>query len=168
MQHIYAPWRSKYFEQDETGCPFCAIALNMQDDEENFVFYRDEICYGVMNRYPYTPGHFLLIPYQHVDSPSALCAETFAHLSMLAHKSIMLLEEFGAQGVNTGMNIRAVAGAGIPEHLHWHFVPRFTSDTNFFTTISECRTYGVDFKAIYQRIKLLATTHLAQNPESSN
>lgn len=162
MQHIYAPWRREYFESEDSGCPFCAIALNPKDDEKNFVFYRDELCYGVMNRYPYTPGHFLLIPYEHIDSPSALSTQSFLHLSNLAHKSIALLEAFGAQGINMGMNIKQVAGAGIPEHLHWHFVPRFSADTNFFTTISECRTYGVDFKAIYQQIKELTAIHLAK------
>lgn len=161
MNHIYAPWRREYFEQDMEGCPFCAISLHAQDDEKNFVFYRDDICYGVMNRYPYTPGHILIIPHEHKDTPSALYEKDWAHLNEVALKSIKMLEAFGAQGINMGINIKNVGGAGIPEHLHIHLVPRFSGDTNFFTTICECRTYGADFKVIYAQIKELAQTHLA-------
>lgn len=161
MEHIYAPWRAKYFEQEIEGCPFCEIALHIKDDEKNFVFYRDEICYGVMNRYPYTPGHILLIPHCHIDSPSNLSALEWAHISAITQKSTVMLEAFGAQGINIGANIKVAGGAGIPEHLHIHLVPRFIGDTNFFTTISECRTYGADFKVVYQKIKTLAQTHLS-------
>ena len=74
-------------------------------------------------------------------------------------KGIALLEDFGAQGVNMGININKSAGAGIPEHLHIHLIPRFMGDTNFFTTISECRTFGVDFKATFQKVKSLSQKH---------
>ena len=160
MEHIYSPWRAKYFEEELKGCVFCEISLNPKEDEENFVFYRDEICFCVMNRYPYTPGHFLIIPHDHIDSPTSLDRAVWGHLNDIAQKCIALLEEFGSLGVNYGINIKKVAGAGIPQHLHIHLVPRYEGDTNFFTTISQCRTYGVDFKVIYQKIKTLAHNHL--------
>ncbi len=165
MNHLYSPWRAKYFEEDVEGCVFCNISLHLQDDEENFVFFRDEICFCVMNRYPYTPGHFLIIPHCHLDSPSSLDSRIWLHLNEIAQKCIKILEDFGALGINFGINIKKAAGAGIPEHLHIHLVPRYDGDTNFFTTISECRTYSVDFKAIYQRIKTLATKHLSQKDD---
>lgn len=163
MEHIYSPWRAKYFEEELKGCVFCEISLNPKEDEENFVFYRDEICFCVMNRYPYTPGHFLIIPHDHIDSPTSLDRAVWGHLNDIAQKCIALLEEFGSLGVNYGINIKKVAGAGIPQHLHIHLVPLYEGDTNFFTTISQCRTYGVDFKVIYQKIKTLAHKHLRSN-----
>ena len=163
MEHIYSPWRAKYFEEELKGCVFCEISLNPKEDEENFVFYRDEICFCVMNRYPYTPGNFLIIPHDHIDSPTSLDRAVWGHLNDIAQKCIALLEEFGSLGVNYGINIKKVAGAGIPQHLHIHLVPRYEGDTNFFTTISQCRTYGVDFKVIYQKIKTLAHKHLRSN-----
>lgn len=159
MQQIYAPWRAKYFENEEKGCPFCAISLNPSDDEANFVFFRDELCFCVMNRYPYTPAHFLIIPHEHQASPTQIGTQEWLHLQTLSQKGVALLEEYGAQGVNMGLNIHKSAGAGIPEHLHIHLIPRYSGDTNFFTTISECRTFGVDFKATFQKIKSLSHKH---------
>lgn len=165
MEYIYSPWRAKYFEEPLDGCVFCDISLNPNDDEKNFVFYRDESCFCVMNRYPYTPGHFLVIPHSHLDSISLLDSGTWLHLNVVIQKCVAMLEEFGSEGVNLGVNMKKAAGAGIPNHLHIHLIPRFSGDTNFFTTISECRTFGVDFKAIYEKIKLLATKHLSDiNP----
>lgn len=135
MQQIYAPWRAKYFENEEDkqkGCPFCAISLNEGDDEANFVFYRDELCFCVMNRYPYTPAHFLIIPHEHKASPTQLGTQEWSHLQILVQKGIALLEEFGAHGINMGLNINQSAGAGIPKHLHIHLVPRKIKIAHFF------------------------------------
>ncbi len=167
MNHVYSPWRAKYFEEEVQGCVFCNISLNPQEDEANFVFYRDEVCFCVMNRYPYTPGHFLVIPHQHLDSPSKMQPQVWNHINQITQQCVAMLEEYGAMGINVGINIKEAGGAGIPGHIHIHFVPRYSGDTNFFTTISECRTYGVDFKVIYQKIKKLAQQFLISKGEAN-
>ena len=159
MEHLYAPWRSEYFSKKEEGCVFCNIAKNPKLDEEHRVFFRDDKIYCVMNKYPYTPGHFLIIPHTHTDSPHLLEENTWLHLHKISKKSVPLLLEFGAKGVNIGMNIQKAGGAGIPEHIHLHLVPRYFGDTNFLTTIGDCRAYGVDFDSIFQKIKTLSKKH---------
>lgn len=169
MEHLYAPWRSGYFKDKSTECVFCAISkgdspLNAESkslcegrdstalqeaDFVNRVFYRDDKVFCVMNKFPYTPGHFLIIPHIHIPSPEALDVEIWLQMQRIAQKGVALLKEFGAQGVNLGMNIERAGGAGIPEHLHLHLIPRFIGDTNFFTTIGDSRAYGVDFDEIF-------------------
>lgn len=161
LKHIYAPWRSGYFTTDsKSDCVFCEIASDVQNDTTNHVFYRDSICFGVMNRYPYTPGHFMIIPYKHVDTPTLLSQDEWIHIHTLSQKAIYILEEYGASGINMGINIKQAAGAGIPNHLHLHFVPRFEGDTNFITAIADIRVYGVNFDYIYDKILKLAKKHL--------
>lgn len=157
IERIYAPWRAQYFgAHDEEGCVFCALAAHPSDDEANRVFYRDDKIFAVMNLYPYTPGHFMLLPLQHCDSPEQLPLEVWLHLHRFSHKAMSLLYAYGAQGVNMGANIKKAGGAGIPDHLHLHFVPRFLGDTNFITAIGEARTYGMDFDSVYRHIKDLS------------
>lgn len=162
MDRIYAPWRSKYFGSCAQGCVFCTIASNPQDDEKNRVIYRDDKIFGVMNLYPYTPGHFMLIPLAHCDSPEELPLEIWLHLHKFSHKAANVLYEYGAQGVNMGLNIKKAGGAGIPEHLHMHFVPRYIGDTNFITSIGEARTYGMDFDSVYAKIKVLGAKYFIE------
>ncbi|PAF43874.1 HIT domain-containing protein [Helicobacter sp. 11S03491-1] len=159
MDTIYSPWRSQYFGTKNKNCTFCDISQHPERDEENRVFYRDEICFGVMNRYPYIPGHFMIIPHFHTDSPELLPQEEWLHIHKLSQKSIPLLYEYGASGINIGMNIKQAGGAGIPEHIHLHILPRYIGDTNFFTTVAQARTYGVDFDCVYRKIKELAKKH---------
>lgn len=162
MQRIYAPWRSEYFGSSGGECTFCSIANNPQDDEQNKVIYRDKYVYGVMNRYPYTPGHFMIIPLAHCDSPESLPLDVWLHLHTLSHRAMNLLYEYGAQGVNMGLNVKKAGGAGIPEHLHLHFVPRYLGDTNFMTSIANTRTYGINFDEVYERIKKLAEKYFVK------
>ena len=151
---LYAPWRSDYVSGKKIeGCVFCHISTHINDSEELHVLHRDEHCFVVMNRYPYTPGHFMIIPHLHTDSLEDLESEVWLHMSDLAQKGVRLLKEaFGAQGVNIGMNLGNAAGAGIAEHIHMHLVPRWRGDTNFITSIGETRVYSSDFEKIYQKI----------------
>lgn len=161
MQQLYAPWRNHYLsDKPSDSCVFCGISQNPNEDEKNFVFYRDSTCFGVMNLYPYTPAHLLFIPHNHVDTPELLPIETWLHLQNLAYQAFGLLRDFGAEGINSGINIQKSAGAGIPEHLHLHVVPRYGGDTNFMSIIANCRVYGNDFFDTYHRIKKLAKDHL--------
>lgn len=151
---MYAPWRSDYITGEQIeGCIFCHISSHAGDDNELHVLYRDEYCFVVMNRYPYTPGHFMIIPHLHTDKLEALESEVWLHIADLAQKGVRLLKEsFNAQGVNIGMNLGGAAGAGIADHIHLHLVPRWRGDTNFITSVAETRVYSTDFEKIYQKI----------------
>ncbi len=151
---LYAPWRNDYVSGERIeGCVFCHISNHSDDDTDLHVLYRDEHCFVVMNRYPYTPGHFMIIPHLHTDTLEALESEVWLHMSDLAQKGVRLLKEcFNAQGVNIGMNLGSAAGAGIADHIHMHLVPRWRGDTNFLTSIGATRVYSTDFEKIYQKI----------------
>lgn len=163
METLYAPTRRNYLKGLTEGvCPFCTISQEAQRDDEYFVFYRDSLCFGVMNLYPYTPGHLMFIPHLHVDSPDLLSEESWKHLSSLVRQGCEMLYAFGARGINVGINIRGAGGAGIPDHLHWHLVPRFDRDTNFMTSIAQTRIYGCDFREIFEEMKQLSQKYLGK------
>jgi len=159
---LYAPWRDEYVAGEKIdGCVFCHIYAHPEKDEEHHLLYRDEHCFIVMNKYPYTPGHFMIIPHKHTDKLEELESDVWLHMSALAQKCVRLLKEgFGAHGVNIGMNLGATAGAGIAEHIHMHLVPRWQRDTNFITSIGETRVYSTDFIKIYEKIKGLMPHYL--------
>lgn len=154
MQHLNAPWRSEYFEKKSDCCVFCNIVKNLQDDEKNGVLFRAKHCFGVMNLYPYSPGHFMIIPYKHIDNIESLEEEAWLEMSSYVRIGVEVLKKaVNASGINIGMNLGADAGAGICEHVHYHLVPRWQRDTNFITTIAETRVAGVDFENLYKKIK---------------
>lgn len=162
MQRVYAPWRYDYVAKDQNnGCVFCHISKS-KDDEELGVLYKDEYCFVVMNRYPYSPGHFMIIPHFHTNNLEDLDPLIWSHISLLAQKGVVMLKnELNAKGVNLGMNLGGVGGAGIEEHIHLHLVPRWYGDTNFITTIGETRVYSVDFEEIYKRLKKVSLNYFA-------
>lgn len=155
---LYAPWRTDYIAGKKIeGCVFCHISANGTDDKNLHVLHRDEHCFVLMNLYPYTPGHFMIIPHHHTDALEALDAQTWIHMSALAQKGVKMLKEgFGAHGVNIGMNLGRAGGAGIAEHIHMHLVPRWEGDTNFMTSIAHTRVYSTDFDSIYNKLKELS------------
>ncbi len=159
---LYAPWRTDYVTGERTeGCVFCHISSHPEEDERSHVLYRDDDCFIVMNKYPYTPGHFMIIPHYHTNKLEELDSEVWLRMSALAQKGVRLLKEsFGAQGVNIGMNLGRAGGAGIAEHVHMHLVPRWERDTNFITSIADTRVYSTDFEKIYQKIKAVIPEYL--------
>ncbi|MEF3192575.1 MAG: HIT domain-containing protein [Campylobacterales bacterium] len=164
MDHLYAPWRTEYISgaQQHKGCVFCEIAAHPERDRENHLLFRRSGLFGVMNRYPYTPGHFMIIPDLHCANLEELPEETWLAMCALARVGVKLLKEgFGAHGVNVGLNLGHAGGAGIAEHLHLHLVPRFERDTNFMTAIGETRVYSTDFEVVYEKIYKLWQKELA-------
>lgn len=159
---LYAPWRDEYVTKDKIeGCVFCHISAHAEEDESLHVLHRNEHCFMVMNRYPYTPGHFMIIPHMHTDKLEELPEEVWLDMSKLAKQSVKLLKEgFGAKGVNIGMNLGKAAGAGIAEHIHMHLVPRWERDTNFITAVADTRVYSTDFEKIYKKIKSLLPKYI--------
>jgi diadenosine tetraphosphate (Ap4A) HIT family hydrolase len=155
MQHLYAPWRSEYVTGHKIdGCVFCHIFSHPQDDEELGVLYRDEDLFIVMNKYPYSPGHFMIIPAFHTDKLEELDTKVWLKMNTFAQKGVKLLKDvLNASGVNIGMNLGQIAAAGIAQHIHLHLVPRWQSDTNFITTIGGARVYSADFQKLYHKLK---------------
>ncbi|MBV5278240.1 MAG: HIT domain-containing protein [Campylobacteraceae bacterium] len=162
MDYMYAPWRNAYMAHKKEECVFCHITNNPTLDEEHHVLYRDDFCFIVMNRFPYTPGHFMVIPHFHTDAIEELNEEHWLHISCLVQKCVKMLKVgFGAQGVNLGMNLGKSGGAGIAEHVHYHIIPRWTGDTNFITTIADTRVYGNDFDKIFNKMKALIAEYIS-------
>ncbi len=119
MDYMYAPWRDDYINGKEKGCPFCNIVDDSSKDAQRHVLYRAKNCFLVMNKYPYTPGHFMVIPNTHTDAIENLPSEVWLEMSEYVQKSVKLLkEDFGVDGVNIGMNLGECGGAGIAEHVH--------------------------------------------------
>jgi diadenosine tetraphosphate (Ap4A) HIT family hydrolase len=164
MEQLYAPWRDEYVAgQKIDGCVFCHISKTKDKDCEHHILYRDEICFIVMNKYPYTPGHFMIIPHIHTDKLEDLPLDHWLHITKLTQKGVKLLKEgLKAYGVNIGMNLGECGGAGIAEHIHLHLVPRFPRDTNFITAIGDTRIYSTDFEKIYKRILELSKEYFLE------
>lgn len=153
MQHLCAPWRSEYFSAKKDSCVFCDV-INSDDDDKNGVLFRAKHCFGIMNLYPYSPGHFMIIPNRHTDKIEELDEQTWFEMSKFVRLGVEILKkELYANGVNIGMNLGKAAGAGIAEHVHYHLVPRWSGDTNFITTISDVRVNGTPFHPLFEKLK---------------
>ncbi|WP_200764069.1 HIT family protein [Nitrosophilus alvini] len=161
---LYAPWRTEYVTGEKIeGCVFCHISKNPAMDEKHHVLYRDKNCFVVMNKYPYTPGHFMIIPHFHTEALEELDKDIWLRMCELSQRGVKLLKErFSAEGVNIGMNLGAAAGAGIEEHIHMHLVPRWQRDTNFITSVGHTRVYSIDFEKVYKKLKSYATEYFGE------
>jgi ATP adenylyltransferase len=127
VNHIWTPWRMKYIQgnSDEKGCVFC-LAAEGDDGLDNLVFHRGEGVFMILNRYPYTSGHVMCVPYVHVDRLQDLLRATRLELMDMVCKAIEVLQlVYHPEGFNIGLNLGKVAGAGIADHLHMHIVPRW-------------------------------------------
>jgi ATP adenylyltransferase len=154
LNYLWSPWRMEYIEEEnkDNGCVFCS-APSWSDFRENLIIYRGERTYLIMNRYPYTSGHLMVVPYEHKSSLELLDSQTRAEIMELASKAIQVLQEsYQPQGFNVGINIGAAAGAGIVEHVHLHIVPRWVGDTNFMSSVSQTRVLPESLEDTYQRV----------------
>lgn len=155
MDYIWSPWRMAYIQgkNKEAGCVFCAEAGKL-DDPENLIVKRGQRAYIILNRYPYTSGHLLVVPYDHQPTLSDLDAETRAELMELVNEGILVLESiYKPQGYNVGINIGEAAGAGITGHIHMHIVPRWGGDTNFISSLGNTRVLPESLEETYRRLR---------------
>ena len=140
--NIWAPWRMEYIESlsGDPGCFLCNIRENPADDEKNLVIWRGQRAVTVMNRFPYTGGHCLIAPYDHVPDLDQMDAATLLEMmAMVRDIQKALTGAIAAQGFNVGINVGRCAGAGLPGHLHIHVVPRWSGDTNFMSVFGDVR-----------------------------
>jgi ATP adenylyltransferase len=137
----------------EEGCVFCN-RMNQQDGTGNLIVFRGMWSFVILNRYPYTSGHLMIVPFVHQPSLELLDLETRAEMMELAARAIRVLQaEYHPEGFNLGMNIGEAAGAGIADHVHMHVVPRWKGDTNFMSTLSETRVLPETLEDTYERVK---------------
>lgn len=128
------------FDQDRSHCVFCRIADSGPPSPDNCVLWRGELTYAVLNAYPYSNGHLMVVPIRHLGTLAELEREESAELWTALQQGVLALETaLGAEGINLGANLGRAAGAGIPRHLHLHAVPRWIGDTNFMTAVAGTR-----------------------------
>lgn len=140
-QVLFKPDRLRYVRKliKPEGCVFCA-ATKHGVSPESLLLYQDDLAIVIMNKYPYNTGHLLVLPKRHCGDFIQLTPAENAAINNCLRRSIEALSEvFNPDGFNAGMNLGSAAGAGIPEHLHWHVVPRWSGDTNFFPLIAETK-----------------------------
>jgi ATP adenylyltransferase len=124
---------------DDRACVFCALLGDADPDGER-ILRREELAFVTLAKYPYNPGHMLVLPTRHEGDLEALTPEEHAAIAGLVTRGVRALREASSpHGFNVGLNLGHVAGAGIPEHLHWHVVPRWGGDTNFMPVVGQTR-----------------------------
>lgn len=155
MNYLWSPWRMSYIENHskEEQCVFCA-ALASEDDPKNLIVTRGERAFVILNRYPYTSGHLMVVPFQHCSSLEQLDSQTRADIMELTNQATLVLRTvYNPQGFNLGMNIGEAAGAGIAEHIHLHIVPRWGGDTNFMSSLADTRVLPEALEDTYHRVQ---------------
>jgi ATP adenylyltransferase len=153
---IWAPWRLAYVKDAakdiEEDCIFCAKP-RAGDDRENLIVHRGERCFVILNLFPYTNGHLMVAPYDHIASLQGLPADVIAEMMALAQRAMARLEEvYEPHGYNVGINQGRVAGAGVEHHIHLHVVPRWGGDTNFMPVIADTKVMPQTLEQSYEAL----------------
>lgn len=155
MDHLWTPWRSAYIQEkrDKTACIFCSAAAGA-NDEENLVLFRGQAVFIMLNRYPYTSGHLMIAPYEHVSQLVQASEAAAAEMMSLARRVEQILREvYKPDGLNLGMNLGEAAGAGIEQHIHLHVLPRWKGDANFMTSVGNTRIIPEALQDTYHKLK---------------
>jgi ATP adenylyltransferase len=154
MDRLWTPWRYNYVSTGlpDNECIFCAKAAST-DDSGNYVLLRAERNFALLNLYPYTNGHVMIAPYEHVATLEEAHPETVAEMMRLTVRAEKALRElYKPGGINIGMNIGQCAGAGLAGHIHMHVLPRWTGDASFMTTVGETRVLPEDLETTWRRL----------------
>ncbi|MCU1285172.1 MAG: histidine triad protein [Acidobacteriales bacterium] len=157
MDHIWSPWRYAYITgsagQPETGCIFCDKPKET-DDRKSLIVHRGEHCYVILNAFPYTSGHVMIVPYAHTDELQKLDSASATEMMVTTQKVERALRElYRPDGINIGMNIGKAAGAGIAGHIHMHALPRWIADANFMSVIGETRVLPEALDVTWERMQ---------------
>jgi len=156
MDYLWTPWRYRYMAEaagQQTGCIFCA-ALEKKDDAETLIVFRGKKNFILLNRYPYTSGHMMIVPYAHIPDLKDCDAETLAEMMLLAQRAEgALAAAYKPDGLNLGMNLGRAAGAGVIGHVHLHVLPRWIGDANFMSVVGETRVEPEDLRTTYEKLR---------------
>lgn len=161
MDVLWSPWRYSYIKSGESvhadlkdTCVFCSILSNPASDEEKFILHRSGFNFVILNIYPYTGGHLMVVPYAHKSELYDLTKEESDELMDLAKRCQSAIKEvYQPHGMNLGMNLGKAGGAGVAGHLHLHLLPRWIGDVNFMTSIGETRTIPEELSETYYKLK---------------
>ena len=154
MKQIWAPWRMEYIQMEKPeGCILCQEPAQ-NNDAANYILYRGDRNFVIMNAYPYNPGHLLVAPYRHVANLDDLADEELhEHIEIVSRSVRVLRQVFDPGGFNLGTNIGKVAGAGIADHVHTHVVPRWQGDTNFMPVVADTGVVPEALAETYQKLQ---------------
>ena len=154
MKRLWAPWRMKYVQSQDPQptCVFCTVQAQAED-AGNLIVFRGKNAFVILNRYPYTSGHLLVVANAHLPTLEELEAQTRCEMMELANQAMVILRKvYQPEAFNFGANIGELAGAGIAGHVHLHVVPRWGGDTNFMSAVAETRVLPEDLGETYRRI----------------
>ena len=157
MDYLWTPWRYQYMKQVTEGkqpdCIFCNAVARGKDDE-TLIAYRGAKSFVILNRFPYTSGHVMIVPYAHVAQLNLCDSETLGEMMHLAQRMEKAFEtNYKPDGMNLGMNLGRAAGAGVVGHLHLHVLPRWFGDSNFMTVTGETRVHPEELQVTYERLR---------------
>ncbi|NCO43001.1 MAG: HIT domain-containing protein [Armatimonadetes bacterium] len=150
---LWAPWRLAYvLSAKEGGCILCAKAAQT-DDEANLILARGRFCFAILNLFPYNNGHLMIVPFRHVDKLAELTPDEMLEMMCFAQAAEGVLRAaMSPEGLNIGMNLGKVAGAGIDDHLHLHLVPRWNGDTNFMPVLTDTNVISQSLAETYRQL----------------
>ena len=154
MDHLWSPWRYQYVTTAERapGCIFCELPAQHRDSE-NYIVYRGRLNFVILNRFPYTSGHLMVVPYEHAPLLEQLAEETLSEMILLARDAERHLRaNYQPDGLNVGINIGKAGGAGVAGHIHMHVLPRWVADANFMTSVGETRVLPEDLGMTYEKL----------------
>jgi len=152
MKTLWAPWRIDYITGGKKeGCIFCDKPKE-GNDKKNLILYKGETSFIIMNRYPYSNGHLMAVPYRHINYMPELDHKERLELMNLTTKCIEILKVMNPDGFNIGMNLGTAGGAGIDDHLHFHIVPRWNGDTNFMPLIADVKVMPEYLEDTYETL----------------
>ena len=156
MDYLWTPWRYQYMQaaaNKQLECIFCD-AVKANRDDETLLVYRGKKAFVILNRFPYTSGHVMIVPYAHVAELNVCEEGALAEVMALTQKvESLFLKEYKPDGMNLGMNLGRAAGAGVAGHLHLHMLPRWMGDSNFMTVTGETRVHPEELSTTYRRLK---------------
>jgi ATP adenylyltransferase len=154
MEQIWAPWRIEYIQMEKPERCILCDKPKQNTDATNYILYRGDKNFIIMNSYPYNPGHLMIVPYRHIASLEELTEEERGeHIEMVSRGIKLLRQVFNPDGFNIGINMGKAAGAGINDHIHTHIVPRWQGDTNFMPVISNIRVVPEALTETYKKLK---------------
>lgn len=161
MDILWSPWRHDYIKNsadsaapNSSGCVFCDVLSSPATDVEKFILHRAQFNFVILNIFPYISGHLMVVPYQHLADLDRADKQTTDELMDLAKRCQTALREvYNPNGFNMGMNFGKAGGAGVAEHFHLHFMPRWIGDTNFITAVGETRTIPEDLQTTFGNLK---------------
>jgi ATP adenylyltransferase len=154
MDYLWTPWRYAYVSGavKSSGCVFCEAVR--ESDEKARIVLRGKHCFIILNTFPYTPGHVMVVPYAHLDELRKLPSDAADEMMASSQRMESVLRElYHPDGINLGMNIGKAAGAGIAGHIHMHVLPRWVADANFVSVVCETRILPETLEETWKRIR---------------